>query len=93
MQTEETHLDGNAAGGVLRDIFSHDMTTALAYCRGCGKEGALGSLLAFGQPMGVILRCPTCDMAVIRIVRTPAMLRVDFSGTGMLAIPETPELS
>ena len=89
MQTEATHLDGNAAGGMLRDVFSREMTTALALCRGCGKEGALGALLEFGRPMGVILRCPTCDTAVIRIVRTPALLRIDFSGIRLLAIPRS----
>ena len=88
MQAETTHLDGNAAGGTLRDVFSREMTTALASCRGCGTEAALGALLEFGQPMGVILRCQRCDTAVIRIVRTPAFLRIDFSGIRLLAIPE-----
>jgi uncharacterized protein DUF6510 len=92
MNTENSHLDGNAAGGMLRDVFSREMTTALASCRGCGREGALGALLEFGQPMGVILRCPTCELAVIRIVRTPGMLRIDFSGIRLLAIPEGDEL-
>src|SRR5687768_2602383 len=89
MQTDNTHLDGNAAAGILRDVFSREMTTALASCRGCGKQGALGALLEFGPPMGIILRCPTCDTAVIRIVRTPALLRIDFSGIQLLAIPES----
>ena len=36
MQTEEMRLDGNAAGGVLREIFARDVTAALARCGGCG---------------------------------------------------------
>ena len=88
MQTGETHLDGNAAGGMLRDIFTQEMTTAVASCRGCGNSGALGTLLEFGQPMGVILRCPTCDTAVIRIARARGQIRIDFSGIGLLAIPD-----
>lgn len=90
MLSEELHLDGNAAGGVLRDVFSRDVTAALASCRGCGKEGAVGTLLEFGQPMGVILRCPTCDTAVIRIVLAPATLCIDFTGIRLLSIPESP---
>jgi len=29
MQTDATHLDGNAAGGMLVDVFAHEMTAAL----------------------------------------------------------------
>ena len=40
MQTEELRLDGNAAGGVLRELFAQDMTAALGTCAGCGTTGA-----------------------------------------------------
>ena len=90
MQTEAIHLDGNAAGGALRDVFAHEMTAALATCGGCGTVGALGALLDYGQPMGVVLRCPTCETAVLRIVRTPGFLRLDLSGIRLLTIPESP---
>ena len=90
MQTEAIHLDGNAAGGALRDVFAHEMTAALATCGGCGAVGALGALLDYGRPMGVVLRCPTCETAVLRIVRTPGFLRLDLSGIRLLTIPESP---
>ncbi len=93
MQPEENHLDGNAAGGILRDVFAHEMTTALASCGGCGTVGPLGALLEYGQPMGTILRCPTCDTPVLRIVRTPGFLRLDLSGVRLLTIPESAPLS
>lgn len=89
MQTEEMRLDGNAAGGILRDVFAHEMTAALASCGGCGAVGPIGALLEYGQPMGVVLRCPTCDTPVLRIVRTPGFLRLDLSGVRLLTIPET----
>ena len=88
MQTEEFRLDGNAAGGILRDVFTHEMTAALASCGGCGTAGPIGALLEYGQPMGIVLRCPTCDTPVLRIVRTPGLLRLDFSGIRLLTIPE-----
>jgi hypothetical protein len=88
MQTEEIRLDGNAAGGALREIFARDVTAALARCSGCGATGPMGALLEYGHEMGVILRCPTCDTAVLRIARTPGWTRVDAVGISFLMIPE-----
>ena len=53
-------LDGNAAGGALRQIFVSDMTTAHIQCDACGSVGAMGSLLVYAAPMGVVLRCADC---------------------------------
>jgi hypothetical protein len=89
MQIEEMRLDGNAAGGTLRELFARDVTAAIATCAGCGKAGPVGALLDYGVGMGVILRCPACDTAMLRIVRTPGWLRVDASGTAVLVIPES----
>lgn len=88
MQTEDMRLDGNAAAGTLRDLFAIEVTAAFATCTGCGRVGPMGTLLEYGQAMGVILRCPSCDNVVLRIVRTPGWLRVDASGIGLLTIPE-----
>jgi hypothetical protein len=93
MRTEEMRLDGNAAAGALRELFAGDMTAALATCTGCGAVGPIGRLLEYGQGMGVILRCPSCDTAVLRIVRTPRWLRVDVSGLSLLTIPENVSIS
>ena len=90
MQVEEMRLDGNAAGGMLREVFARDVTAALATCAGCGSLGPIGALLEYGQRMGVILRCPACDSAMLRIVRTPGWLSVDASGTSILMIPMDP---
>ena len=87
MQTEESRLDGNAAGGMLADLFTLDATGASATCAGCGRSAPLGALPEYGQGMGVVLRCATCDMAVLRIARTPGRLHVDFSGVTFLMIP------
>ena len=93
MQTEEIRLDGNAAGGILRDVFAHEMAAALATCSGCGTVGPIGALLEYGHPMGIILRCPTCDTPVLRIVCTPGLLRLDFSGARLMTIPESRALA
>src|ERR1051326_354257 len=49
MQSEEMRLDGNAAAGVLRELFVHDMTLAMATCRGCGTREPVGELLEYGR--------------------------------------------
>jgi hypothetical protein len=88
MQVEEMRLDGNAAGGALRELFARDVTAALATCRGCGRIGPGGGLLEYGHAMGVILRCPACNHAMLRIVHARGWLRVDASGVSLLAIPD-----
>jgi hypothetical protein len=89
MLSEEMRLDGNAAGGMLREVFADDVTVAIAQCAGCGRSSAIGTLLEYGDGMGVVLRCAGCSSAVLRIVRTPASpgspgspgsLYVDFTG-------------
>jgi hypothetical protein len=45
-------------------------------------------LLEYGQQMGVILRCPSCEAVLLRVVRTPGWLRLDASGMALIAIPE-----
>lgn len=88
MRTEEMRLDGNAAGGELRELFAREVTAALATCAGCGTTRAIGALLEYGQGMGVILRCPGCDTAIIRVARTPGWLRMDATGISFLMIPD-----
>jgi hypothetical protein len=93
MQTEEMRLDGNAAGGALREVFAREVTGALTTCTGCGSIRSVGALLEYGHGMGVILRCPGCDTAMLRIVRTPGWLRVDASGISLLMIPASVSIS
>ncbi|HZI40819.1 MAG TPA: DUF6510 family protein [Gemmatimonadaceae bacterium] len=93
MQTEEMRLDGNAAAGTLREVFARDVTAALARCSGCGATGPIGALLDYGHAMGVVLRCPSCDTAVLRIARTPGWIRVDAAGMAFLTIPENPTVT
>jgi hypothetical protein len=93
MQTEEMRLDGNAAGGLLREVFAEDVTAALATCAGCGIAGPVGTLLEYGQGMGIVLRCSKCDTPVLRIVRVPGRLRLDLSGILFLTIPESGSLA
>ena len=64
-------LDGNAAAGLLQEIFVTDVTTAQFRCDACGSTGVVGSLRLYAASMGAVLRCANCDGIVMRAVRTP----------------------
>ena len=84
--TGELMLDGNAAAGVLQEIFALEMTSSPTECANCGREGELGSLMAFTQSPGIVLRCPACEQVMIRIVRTPDAIYLDARGAVYLRL-------
>jgi len=88
MQTTDLRRDGNAAAGMLRELFAQDVTTAMATCAGCGSARAIGALLDYDAGMGVVLRCPGCDHVMLRLTHTPGWVRLDASGIAVLAIPD-----
>lgn len=68
---EALRLDGNAAAGLLAEIFMYDMTSAQSTCASCGHTGPLAALLMYGGQTGIILRCPTCEGVQLRILHIP----------------------
>jgi hypothetical protein len=82
----ELMLDGNAAAGVLYEIFGLEMTASPIECANCGREGEVGTLLAFTQAPGVILRCPGCESVMLRIVQTPDAIYLDARGAVYLRL-------
>ncbi|MGE5334182.1 MAG: DUF6510 family protein [Nitrososphaerota archaeon] len=86
---EALHLDGNAAAGMLSEIFTHDMTNAQCTCAKCGRTTSLGSLMLYGGQTGAVLRCSTCDAVQMRVVYIPArggQYWLDMSGMSSLRI-------
>ena len=71
-------LDGNAAGGLLREVFAFEATAARITCAGCARMMPMGVLRLHAIELGAILRCPSCDEAVVRIGRTPRGLWLDL---------------
>lgn len=76
----ELTLDGNAAAGILYEIFGAEMTAAPTECAHCGNKGEMGSLLAFTRGPGTVLCCSACEKVMIRIVQTPAGTYLDARG-------------
>lgn len=84
----ENTLDGNAAAGMLQEIFPFEMTLAQVTCTGCGITKMIGATAAYMHGMGTILRCPSCDMALIRIVHARGRYLLDMRGVRVLQIKE-----
>ena len=82
----ELMLDANAAAGLLFEIFGTEMTASPTECAHCGNQDEIGALLAFTQGPGIVLRCPTCENVILRIVQTPEAIYLDARGAVYLRL-------
>jgi len=89
MQTSDMRLDGNAIGGLLREIFTMEMTTAVSTCPYCGATNEVGRVHVYPQAPGTVVRCPACEHVLMRIVRGRGRYWVDLSGTRCLELAES----
>ena len=80
MNTAEMKLDGNAIGGLLREIFNMEVTGAEATCNGCGAVNAIGRVDVYMHAPGTVVRCPACEAVLMRIVRGRGRYWLDMSG-------------
>jgi len=88
---DENRLDGNAAAGVLAEVFTFEITTALAACARCGAVGEVGSQMAYVSEIGTVVRCSACDNALIRVARQadgPQRYWLDLKGVEYLQLEE-----
>jgi len=79
-------LDGNAVAGLLEEIFALEMTASPTECANCGNIGEIGTLLAFTQAPGAVLRCSVCENVMLRIVETPEAIFLDARGAVYLRL-------
>jgi Family of unknown function (DUF6510) len=82
---DELMLDGNAVAGLLQEVFAVEMTTATGLCGGCGAINAIGAVHVF-RGAGVVLRCPQCDNALMKIVRDNGRVWIALSGMRTLEV-------
>jgi hypothetical protein len=82
----ELMLDANATAGLLYEIFGVEMTASPTECAHCGNESEIGTLLAFTQGPGIVLRCSACENVVLRIVQTPDAIYLDARGAVFLRL-------
>lgn len=86
---DEQRLDGNAAAGLLAEIFTFEITTARAACVGCGASGEVGAQMAYVTEIGTVIRCSSCDSPLIRVVRQqngPQRYWLDLKGIAYLQV-------
>jgi Family of unknown function (DUF6510) len=83
---EALRLDGNAAAGILSEVFVPDLTTARVTCANCGTIRALGALLVYAHGMGMVVRCPSCDAVVLRVARPRSQVWLDPTGARMVVM-------
>jgi len=86
MPDNDLRLDGNAAGGLLNEIFPFEMTAAETTCANCGMVKLVGELMLYWHGMGTVLRCAGCDTALMRITHIRGRYRLDLSGMSCLLI-------
>ena len=77
---EPVPLDGNAAAGVLADLFGREMTVVTVTCGGCRDSRPVGALVVYAHGMGTVVRCRGCGRALLRVGRVRDGYRLDASG-------------
>jgi hypothetical protein len=81
-----TYLDGNAMAGPLSELFSVDLTTAVATCAACGRRDHVAGLHVYGGELGLVARCVTCGEVVLRYTHTSAGSWLDLRGAVALHV-------
>jgi Zn finger protein HypA/HybF involved in hydrogenase expression len=80
------HLDGNVLAGMLGELFTMDITTAVAECVSCGSTGPIARVHVYADAPGVTARCPACGQAMFRLVRGPGRAWLDLRGITCLQL-------
>ena len=77
-------VDGNAIGGLLRDVFGAELTNATGTCANCGAAGPIAETVVFLRGPGVVVRCRACDAVLVVIVEKKGLRCVDLQGLSAL---------
>ena len=88
MDTAELRLDGNGIGGLLGEVFALEPTGARGTCAECGAEEAVGAVHVYLHAPGVVVRCPSCEAVLLRIVRAKGRYLLDLRGLRVLELIE-----
>jgi len=77
-------LDGNAIGGLLLEVFGAELTTASGTCAACGATAQVAELVVYLEAPGTVVRCRTCDSALMVVVDVRGRRCVDLRGLAAL---------
>jgi hypothetical protein len=76
---EKLRLDGNAAAGLLQEVFAAEMTAATGTCDSCGAMEPVGAVHVY-KAAGTVLRCPHCEAVLMKIVTDGTRIWMDARG-------------
>ena len=83
---EELTLDGNAAAGILQQVFAAEVTTASGTCAGCGWVELLGAVVVYSGGPGMVLRCRQCDSVLVKVATDGERIWLDMRGVRSLEL-------
>ncbi len=90
MDDADLRLDGNAAAGLLSEMFAADMTTAVGTCATCGATNVLAMAQLYMHAPGTVLRCPSCTAVLMCVVQFPdGGFVVDLDGLRQIRMRES----
>jgi hypothetical protein len=82
---EALRLDGNAAAGLLSEVFAAEVTMAVGTCDSCGSAEPVGAVHVY-LAAGTVLRCPHCEAVVMKIVSDGERIWMDLRGLRTLEL-------
>ena len=72
--------------GILQEIFPFEMTLVQATCATAVQANVVGALAVYMHGMGTVVRCPSCDNALIRVAQAKGRYWLDMRGVRVLQI-------
>jgi hypothetical protein len=81
---EDLRLDGNAAAGLLSEVFTPEATAAVVRCASCGSEHPVATAQVYAQGPGTVLRCPGCEAVIMRFAHIRDRLVADLRGVARM---------
>lgn len=80
------YLDGNAAAGLLSEVFSADITSAVGKCASCGDESVVAVARVYPNDHGLVVRCSVCGDVLVVAVEKRETVCVDLRGLSWLEL-------
>jgi Family of unknown function (DUF6510) len=91
MTSSNLWSDGNALAGPLQEVLRVDVTSAIGRCTNCGRTAPMAEVRVFDHAPGLIVRCPSCDQVLLRLVHGPGRTWLDLRGLTYLQLPMAEE--
>ncbi|MBW8871495.1 MAG: hypothetical protein JF618_04775 [Leifsonia sp.] len=81
---DQDYLDGNAAAGMLSEVFAADVTTAVGCCANCGDRSVVARGRVYVDQHGLVVRCSVCGDVLAVAAERGGRLCLDLRGLAWL---------